>query len=92
MAPLLPAPSTRARPPKWTRRQLIDRIRRRIRIGSPWRDVPAEYAPWQTIYGLFRRWQRDGTRDRVLAAPQTLADGGGGRDGRLAGDTERPPR
>lgn len=74
LAPLLPAPPVRGRPPKWTRRQLIDGIRWRIRIGSPWRDVPAEYAPWQTIYGLFRRWQRDGTWDTILAALQTLAD------------------
>jgi transposase len=77
LAPLLPAPSSRGRPPKWTRRQLIDGIRWRIRIGSPWRDVPAEYAPWQTIYGLFRRWQRDGTWEKILAALQTLADAAG---------------
>lgn len=23
-------------------------------------DVPARYGPWQTVYGLFRRWQRNG--------------------------------
>jgi Putative transposase of IS4/5 family (DUF4096) len=40
LAPLVPAPSTRGRPPKWTRRQLIDGIRWRIRIGSPWRALP----------------------------------------------------
>ncbi|GAB3849737.1 hypothetical protein GCM10027610_073450 [Dactylosporangium cerinum] len=74
LAPLLPAASVRGRPPKWTRRQLIDGIRWRIRVGAPWRDVPAEYAPWPTVYGLFRRWQRDGTWDAILAALQALAD------------------
>jgi transposase len=44
LAPLLPASST-GRPPKWDKRQLIDGIRWRIRIGAPWRDVPAKYAP-----------------------------------------------
>jgi transposase len=39
--------------------------------------VPAEYAPWPTIYGLFRRWQRDGTWDRILAALQASADAHG---------------
>jgi transposase len=77
LAPLLPAPPARGRPPKWTRRQLIDGIRWRIRIGAPWRDVPAEYAPWQTIYGLFRRWQRDGTWDKIFAQVQTVADAAG---------------
>ncbi|MFF7645223.1 transposase [Streptomyces canus] len=26
--------------------------------GAPWRDLPSGYGPWQTVYGLFRRWQR----------------------------------
>ncbi|MFV2113397.1 IS5 family transposase [Micromonospora sp. LOL_025] len=77
LAVLLPAASTKGRPPKWEKRQLIDGIRWRIRIGSPWRDVPTEYGPWQTLYGLFRRWQRDGTWDRILAASQAAGDAEG---------------
>ncbi len=72
--PLLPAVSSMGRPPKWEKRQLIDGIRWRIRIGAPWRDVPAEYAPRPTIYRLFRRWQRDGTRDLILSALQARND------------------
>ncbi|WP_162562072.1 transposase, partial [Salinispora mooreana] len=45
LAVLLPAASVKGRPPKWDKRQLINGIRWRIRIGSPWRDVPAEYGP-----------------------------------------------
>jgi transposase len=74
LARFLPAASGRGRPPKWSRRQLIDGIRWRIRVGAPWRDVPEQYAPWQTIYGLFRRWQRDGTWQTILAALQAHAD------------------
>lgn len=76
LAPLLPAP-TKGRPPKWEKRQLIDGIRWRIRIGALWRDVPPEYAPWPTIYGLFRRWQRDGTWDRILSALRADGDAAG---------------
>jgi transposase len=47
------------RPPTWTRRQLTDGIRFRVRTGVPWRDVPTEYGPWGRVYDLFRRWQRD---------------------------------
>jgi transposase len=39
--------------------------------------VPEQYAPWQTIYGLFRRWQRDGTWQTILSALQAHADAGG---------------
>ena len=74
LAPLLPAVSGRGRPPTWTKRQLINGIRWRIRNGTPWRDIPTDYPPWPTVYGLFRRWQRDGTWDTILAAAQTIAD------------------
>ena len=66
------------RPPVWPRRQLIDGIRWRVRTGAPWRDVPARYGPWQTVYGLFRRWQREGTWAAILTRLQAVADAAGG--------------
>jgi transposase len=77
LGPLLPRGKKQGRPPKWTKRQLINGIRWRVRTGAPWRDVPVEYGPWQTVYGLFRRWQRDGTWRRVLAGLQVGADAAG---------------
>jgi transposase len=77
LAPLLPESRKQGRPPKWTKRQLIDGIRWRIRVGSPWRDVPPQYGPWQTVYGLYRRWQRDGTWMQVLTGLQAHADAAG---------------
>lgn len=65
------------RPPKWTKRQLIDGIRWRVRAGAPWRDVPLVYGPWQTVYGLFRRWQRDGTWAAIVTGLQARADAAG---------------
>jgi transposase len=72
--PLLPKGKKPGRPPKWSKRQLIDGIRWRIRAGTPWRDVPACYGPWQTVYGLFRRWQRNGMWKKILAGLQARAD------------------
>jgi transposase len=40
LQPLLPKGKKPGRPPKWSRRQLIDGIRWRVGVGSPWRDVP----------------------------------------------------
>lgn len=77
LEPHLPAASGKGRPPKWSRRQLIDGIRWRIRTGAPWRDVPACYGHWFTVYGLFRRWQRAGTWAQILAALQACADAAG---------------
>jgi transposase len=77
LEPLLPRGKKPGRPPKWTRRQLIDGIRWRTRAGTPWRDVPERYGPWESVYGLFRRWQRDGTWARILTALQARADAAG---------------
>jgi transposase len=77
LEPLLPRGRKPGRPPTRTKRQLINGIRWRARAGAPWRDVPAGYGPWRTVYGLFRRWQRDGTWPEILAALQGRADAAG---------------
>ncbi|HWM02723.1 MAG TPA: transposase, partial [Actinophytocola sp.] len=59
LEPLLPTGKRPGRPPRWSRRQLMDGIRWRLRVGAPWRDVPERYGHWQSIYSLFRRWQRE---------------------------------
>ena len=41
------------------------------------RDVPARYGEWETVYGLFRRWQRDGTWSGILTRLQAEADAKG---------------
>jgi transposase len=77
LEPLLPAGKKPGRRRKYTRRQLIDGIRWRVRTGTPWRDVPARYGAWQSVYGLFRRWQRDGTWPKIVTALQARADAAG---------------
>jgi transposase len=77
LEPLLPEGKKPGRPPKWSKRQLIDGIRWRVRVGSPWRDVPECYGPWQTVYGLFRRWRRAGVWQRVGTGLQARADAAG---------------
>ena len=77
LEPLLPCGKKPGRPRKYARRQLIDGIRWRVRTGVPWRDVPARYGPWPSVYGLFRRWQRDGTWRTMVTALQGRADAAG---------------
>ena len=67
LEPLLPKGKKPGWPPKWSKRQLIDGIRWRVRVGSPWRDVPECYGSCQTVYGLFRRWQRAGVWQPIVA-------------------------
>ena len=74
LEPLLPDQSPR-RGGRWAEhRAVVDGIRWRTRTGAPWRDVPAHYGCWQTIYGRHRRWCADGTWTSVLHALRAGAD------------------
>ncbi|NEC91794.1 IS5 family transposase [Streptomyces sp. SID12501] len=75
LEPLLPVVGL-GRPAR-NRRRLIDGVRWRVRTGVPWRDLPVEYGHWQTVYGLFRRWQREGVWAGILTALQARADAAG---------------
>jgi transposase len=77
LEPLLPTPTKSGRASKWTKRQLIDGIRWRVRVGAPWRDVPDCYGSWQAVYGLFRRWQRAGVWQQIVTALQARPDAAG---------------
>ncbi|MEE4597582.1 IS5 family transposase [Streptomyces sp. DSM 41524] len=77
LEPLLPLGIKPGRPQVWTWRQLMDGIRWRTRTGAPWRDVPERYGPWDRVYDLFRRWQRDGTWARILTQLQAEEDAKG---------------
>ena len=74
---LLPVGKGPGRPSRWTKRQLIDGIRWRVRVGSPWRDVPECYGSWRAVYGLFRRWQRAGVWAAIMTGLQADADAAG---------------
>jgi transposase len=58
LQPMLPKRSKRGRPPT-DLRQVIDAIFYVVKGGIPWRYLPAGFPPWQTVYGIFRRWKRD---------------------------------
>ena len=77
LEPLLPAPPRPGRPSLWSKRQLIDGIRWRVRTGAPWRDMPVGYGSWAAAYGLFRRWQRAGVWQAILTALQAAAEAAG---------------
>ncbi|WP_276611520.1 IS5 family transposase [Cryptosporangium phraense] len=76
LSAVLPPAKPGGRPPR-PRRQVIDGIRWRVRTGAPWRDLPERYGPWETAYGLFRDWQRDGTWTRIVSDLQSRAQARG---------------
>jgi transposase len=63
--PLLPEPGTGGRPVEHAKREVVNAILYHVRAGGSWRMLPKDFPPWQTVYGYFRDWRRDGTLDRV---------------------------
>ncbi|MFF2432039.1 IS5 family transposase [Streptomyces mirabilis] len=80
LEPLLPTPacqlSTGGHPEKWPRREIVDAIRYVVDTGCKWRALPADFPPFQTVFGFFSRWRaagifnliRDQLRRRVRRA------------------------
>jgi transposase len=47
-------------------RTKIDGILWALSDGGRWRNMPAEFGPWQTVYDRFRKWCRTGLWDKFL--------------------------
>ncbi|XBH23188.1 IS5 family transposase [Jonesiaceae bacterium BS-20] len=60
--------------------RVVEGIIYRYRTGIPWRDLPSEFGPWQTVWKRHRRYAVDGTWDRVFAQILGETDGDGGFD------------
>ncbi len=37
-----------------------------LNSGAQWRDMQDRYGKWETVYGRYRRWSREGLFDRIL--------------------------
>ena len=44
------------------------------RTGAPWRDLPAEFGPWKTVFNRFDRWSKTGRWDDLFKALQRDVD------------------
>lgn len=51
-----------------------------LRTGSPWRDLPERFGPWQTVYDHFSNWRNKGVYDRILEALHIRLDADGAID------------
>ena len=55
-------------------RNFIEAVLWRRRTGVPWRDLPEELGPWQTVFNRFDRWAKSGKWTRLFEALQTDRD------------------
>lgn len=78
LEPELPVPSRLGRPPKWTRRQIMNGVFYVLRGGLPWRMLPKDFPPVSTVQRYFYAWRDSGlwtTINHLLLMALRLADG-----------------
>ena len=78
LEPLIPANRPGGRPPKHTRRSILDAIVYVVRQGVTWRALPEGFPHWNTAFWYFQEWQKDGTWGKVedaLRKKVRLAEG-----------------
>jgi transposase len=87
LEPLLPALKGSMGRPMRDHRVLIEGAIYRLRVGCPWRDLPLEFGPWQTVWKRYAKFAKDGTWDRVLNALLIQADAEGRIDWNVSVDS-----
>lgn len=75
--PLMPSSEGRRGRPFNDHRLTVEGIIYRFRVGIPWRDLPRDYGPWQSIWKRHRRFSSDGTWDAILSRLLAEADAAG---------------
>jgi putative transposase len=84
---LLPVRSGKRGRPFSDARVVVEGIIYRYRCGIAWRDVPAVFGPWQTIWTWHRRMAGNGTWDIVLQRLLSTADAAGEIDWAVSVDS-----
>jgi transposase len=72
VAPRLPAPAGRRGRRPIEHRRILGGMLWVMRTGAAWREAPAEFGPWQTLYSRYTHWQGVGAWASILEA--LLAD------------------
>jgi putative transposase len=83
VAPFVPPNRGRGKQPPGDLRVVVDAILSQTTEGCTWRGLPHDYPPWPDVRSSYDKWLRDGTWERLNAAPR--------RDLRVAEGREPEP-
>lgn len=62
---LFPGPARTGRPPM-DRRTVMNAIIWLNNTGAKWRDLPADFGNWRTVYGWFDLWNNSGLLQNIV--------------------------
>ena len=47
-------------------RLFLEAVLWKVRVGGPWRDLPAGFGSWNSVFRRFRRWAQRGVFQRLF--------------------------
>lgn len=59
-------PDARGNPGKFDKQDIVNAILYVLKGGIPWRMMPKDFPPWDTVYDHFRRWNQRGVWEDAL--------------------------
>ena len=62
--PLLPQ-KKQTRPPKWSKRQILDGILYQLKNGCNWCDLPKDLPPYSTVFWYYKQWRDEGVLEKI---------------------------
>lgn len=65
--PLLPK-KKRTRPPKWSKREILNGILYQLKNGCNWVDLPKDLPPYSTVFWHYKQWRKSGTIENIMTA------------------------
>ena len=63
--PLLPK-KKRTRPPKWSKRDILNGILYQLKNGCNWCDLPHDLPPDSTVFWHYKQWRKEGVIEEIM--------------------------
>ena len=80
LEPLIPPAKTGGRSRSVNMREIVNAIFYVLRSGCAWRMLPHDLPPWQTVYGYFNTWRKEGVWETMNDALRGCVRHAAGRE------------
>jgi putative transposase len=65
LSEFIPEPQVFLQEVKHARREVVNALLYQKRTGCPWRYLPHDFPPWESVAKYYYRWRRDGLFERI---------------------------